>query len=363
MSKHPDVLVIGGGLIGLTTAYFLAEGGASVVVVDKGDLGREASWAGAGILTPVKVTDGMPPLERLKALGSQMYPDLSKRLKEQTQIDNGYMASGGLEVFLSEADADTDEWRPHGAEFEELARNETAATLPHARSGLVRGFFIPGMAQVRNPRHVKALIAACQLRGVILSPNNSRAASRSGRRSFSGRRNESGTDDGRAVPSLPAAHRRPGLLESVGWHPGIRPIRGQIALLHPDRSPIRSLILCGKRYMVPRLDGRILVGSTEEDVGFDARTTATAIADLLEFSETLVPDLASAPAGTLLGRLASGSADGLPYLGVVPGCRESLSGGGPLSGRHSNVADNRIADGGVDAHRKDNGFIAGCFSS
>src|ERR1700691_2363323 len=83
MSKHPDVLIIGGGVIGLTTAYYLTERGTTVAVVDKGDLGREASWAGAGILTPAKVRDDLPPWEYLKALGSQLYPDLSARLKEQ----------------------------------------------------------------------------------------------------------------------------------------------------------------------------------------------------------------------------------------------------------------------------------------
>src|SRR5260370_19079959 len=111
MSKHPDVLVIGGGVIGLTTAYYLSERGASVSGVAQGALGHASSWAGAGILTPVKLKPGMPLLEHLKALGSQMYPDLSKRLKEQTGIDNGYLISGGLELPVAEGEADSDEWR------------------------------------------------------------------------------------------------------------------------------------------------------------------------------------------------------------------------------------------------------------
>jgi glycine oxidase len=319
MSEQPDVLVIGGGVIGLTTAYYLTERGASVVVVDKGDLGREASWAGAGILTAAKIHEGMSPAERLKVLGSQMYPDLSKRLKEQTRIDNGYMVSGGLEVLANESDAGSDEWRMHGVEFEELTTPELQRRFPSLAPTFQRAYFLPGMAQVRNPRHLQALIAACQLRGVQLLPNcgvqqlireQSRLAAVE-------------TPQGRLTADrflVAGGAWSAGLLEQVGWRPGIRPIRGQIALLHTDRSPIHSIVVSGKRYLVPRLDGRILIGSTEEDVGFDTRTTATAIADLLEFSETLIPALAAAPLERCWAGLRPGSADSLPYLGAVPGC-------------------------------------------
>ena len=142
------------------------------------------------------------------------------------------------------------------------------------------------------------------------------------------------------------------MLEPFGWRPSIRPIRGQIALLHPDRSPIRSLILCGKRYMVPRLDGRILVGSTEEDVGFDTRTTATAIADLIEFSETL--DVRrSLAAGAPLGAAAGPACDpATPTACRISkrgaGLRQSLCRGGTFSRRHSDVAGDGDVDGGID---------------
>jgi glycine oxidase len=318
MSKHPDILVIGGGVIGLTTAYYLAERGASVAVVDKGDLGREASWAGAGILTPMKIRPGMPPWEHLKALGSQMYPALSQRLKEQTKIDNGYLISGGLEVIDSEEALETDEWRSADVEYEELINPELQRRFPMLAPTFRRAFFLQGMAQVRNPRHLQALAAACALHEVTLTPNcpverllceRSRVVAAE-------------------TPQGPLAADRfliaggawsAGLLEPLGWRPSIRPIRGQIALLHPDSSPISSLILCGKRYMVPRLDGRILVGSTEEDVGFDSRPTETAIANLVEFSHTLIPALATAPLERSWAGLRPGNADGLPYVGAVPG--------------------------------------------
>jgi glycine oxidase len=318
MGKPPDVLVIGGGVIGLTTAYYLAERGASVAVVDQGDLGRQASWAGAGILTPLKVRPGLPPAEHLKALGSQMYPELSRRLKEQTGIDNGYLVSGGVEL-PDEGAADTDEWRADGTEFEELSGDELRRRFPALAPAFERAYFLPGMAQVRNPRHLKALIAACELRSVALTPNcPAHQLVRDGSRLAAVE-----TPQGRLTAArflVAGGAWSAGLLGQVGWRPDIRPIRGQIALLHPDRSPIRSLVLRGARYLVPRLDGRVLVGSTVEDVGFDTSTTATAIADLIEFSETVVPALAAAPLERTWAGLRPGSADGLPYLGAVPGC-------------------------------------------
>lgn len=317
MSKHPDVLVIGGGVIGLTTAYYLAERGASVAVVDKGDLGREASWAGAGILTPTKVRPAMPPLEHLKALGTEMYPVLSARLKELTKIDNGYMVSGGLEVI--EGGAETDEWRAEGVEYEELTYPELPRRFPMLAPTFKRAFFLPGMAQVRNPRHLQALTAACALRKVTLTPQCLvQRLLRESSRIVAVETPQGRLAAGRFL--IAGGAWSAALLEPLGWRPGIRPIRGQIALLHPDSSPISSLILCGKRYMVPRLDGRILVGSTEEDVGFDTRTTATAIADLIEFSHNLIPSLSAAPLEKSWAGLRPGNADGLPYLGAVPGC-------------------------------------------
>jgi glycine oxidase len=319
MSKHPDILIIGGGVIGLTTAYYLTERGASVAVVDKGDLGRESSWAGAGILTQSVVRDDLPPWEYLKALGSQMYPELSARLKELTKIDNGYLVSGGLEVIETEADLLSDEWRTPDVEYEELVTPQLQERFPTLAPNIQRAFFLPALAQVRNPRHLQALIAVCQLREVKLLPKCAvERFVREGSRIVAVETSEGQLSAERFL--IAGGAWSGALLEQVGWRPDTRPIRGQIALLHCDRSPIHTMILCGDRYLVPRLDGRILVGSTVEDVGFDTRTTASAIADLVEFSENMIPALAAAPLERCWAGLRPGNADGLPYIGAVPGC-------------------------------------------
>src|SRR5262245_41257786 len=103
MAEHPDVAIVGGGIIGLTCAYFLAKSGLSVEVFDRGDLGKEASWAGAGIIPPGNPAGAATPIDRLRAIGSACFPGFSAELRELTGLDNGYLRCGGIE-FLGEDD-------------------------------------------------------------------------------------------------------------------------------------------------------------------------------------------------------------------------------------------------------------------
>jgi glycine oxidase len=109
------------------------------------------------------------------------------------------------------------------------------------------------------------------------------------------------------------------LLDPFGCRPGIQPIRGQIALLHTGVPILRSILMMGKRYLVPRPDGRVLIGSTEEAVGFDKRTTAQGIGELLLLAAKLVPALSQATVERCWAGLRPGSPDGRPFIGPVPG--------------------------------------------
>src|SRR5262249_15840251 len=114
MSHYPDVLILGGGVIGLTTAYFLAREGGSVDLIDKSDFGQEPSWAGAGIIPPGNTGSARHPYDQLRAQSAVMFPELSAELRQATGIDNGYRVSGGLE-WLDEDDLDVLEaWNQEG---------------------------------------------------------------------------------------------------------------------------------------------------------------------------------------------------------------------------------------------------------
>jgi glycine oxidase len=319
MADHADVLIIGGGVIGLTTAYYLAQAKVRVHVVDKDDFGRQASWAGAGIIPPAHLEQARTPFDRLRALSCSLYPELSQELRERTRLDNGYVVCGGIEVVEELAGPDLAEWGGEGVTYRALSREAIQALEPDLHPEIDRAYHLPELAQVRNPRHLKALLAGCDVLGVQLSPY-------CGVHSFTtrGSRIEAvQTDHGKLAAGqflVAAGAWTDALLQQVGWRPGVRPVRGQIALLNTGFPRVRPILMQGKRYLVPRPDGRVLVGSTEEDAGFNANPTAGAIAELLAFANALVPAWAHARLERCWAGLRPGSPDGLPYLGRVPDC-------------------------------------------
>jgi glycine oxidase len=327
MAEHPDVLIIGGGVIGLTAAYFLAREQVGVEIVDQGDFGKEASWAGAGIIPPGDPSHARDPFDQLRAHSSVLFPRLSAELREQTGIDNGYRRSGGL-VFHDDPRSGSQtpvweqdphrEWRSEGVRSEEVQGAAMRRLEPALGPDLAAAYFLPELAQVRNPRHLQALLSYCQTQGVRFRPGCPVLGfERQGSRITAAHTSAGSLRAERYL--LTAGAWTSGLLEPLGWRPGIRPVRGQIALLQTGTPLFHRILLRGKRYLVPRPDGRVLVGSTEEDAGFDKRTTAEAIQGLLTFAISMVPDLASAHPERSWAGLRPGSPDGLPYIGPVPG--------------------------------------------
>jgi glycine oxidase len=325
MATHPDVLIIGGGVIGLTTAYFLAREGVQVSVLDKGDFGQEASWAGAGILPGANPKRARSPFGRLRACSVALFPELSAELRERTGIDNGYLRCGGLELRRSSDALERRrienlvlEERGEGLHCEVLDAAQLHELEPVLTDMLPGAVHFPEMAQVRNPRHVKALIAACGKLAVRMRPGCPvHGFEREGERITAVRTLEGALTAGRFV--IAAGSWSDFLLQLVGWRANIRPVRGQIALLNVVPALFSRVLMAGSQYLVPRPDGRVLVGSTEEEVGFDKRTTAEAIQDLLRLATSLVPGLAKAQVERCWAGLRPGSPDGRPFLGGVQG--------------------------------------------
>src|SRR5437660_10381123 len=154
MSAHADVLILGGGVIGLSTAHYLAAEGARVVVVDQGDLGRQASWAGAGIIPPGNPERARSPYDRLRAVSSRLYPSLSQELRRLTGVDNGYVVCGGVHLETADEPCPTGEWADEDIPFEEVAPGDLRRLDPDLAPWPGRVFHLPGQAQVRNPRHL-----------------------------------------------------------------------------------------------------------------------------------------------------------------------------------------------------------------
>ncbi len=311
ITTSSDVLVVGGGAIGLSIAYQLAIDGLSVTLLERGRPGREASWAGAGILPPGSWYVDDPALDRLALVAAADQPAWSRRLLEETGIDDEYWQCGATYVetrenqaFLADAFA---RWRALGISVV-------------ADEGCTQ---VPAEAQVRNPRRLQALEAACRKRGVrIISEAPVVRARRGGDDSIQVLETPQGEFVAGAY-CFAAGCWTPALVGAAGSEAPGKPIRGQMLLLAPLDEPLERVIHRFPYYAVPRRDGRVLVGATVEDAGFRAETTSAARDDLLAQAALIEPRLAEASVEAHWSGLRPASADSLPAIGPLPGLRNA----------------------------------------
>jgi glycine oxidase len=321
-----DLMLCGGGVVGLSIAYQCATNGWKVLLVDSGQIGKESSWAGAGILPAGATAVALDPTEQLRALSHRLHPEWSQRLLEQTGVDNEFRRCGGLYLGMSLVEratlaANQMWWDEHGVGFEVWSANELATRLPFMQTQVdgnaqLRAWFVAQDCRVRNPRHIRALKIACEKLGVTMleetcidhleTRGDRIATAYSGTREFRA--------DKFCVTSGAWASQ---LLKPIGIETGILPVRGQMVLYKLDRPLFSLVINDGHRYLVPRDDGYVLAGSCEEEVGFDHRTTAEMIEPLQEWAIQICPVLSRARVERVWSGLRPGSFDTLPYLGTL----------------------------------------------
>ena len=341
-----DCLVIGGGVIGLSIAYELSGHGLRVRVLDRQQPASEASWAGAGILPPVSKRGSQSPLEHLAALSLRLHGRWAERLLAETGIDTEYRRCGGwllsvaglsdlsplrdvkavLEAGMHKSPVVNDLWDalPYlPVTFAELEAREPTLGEARRRGDILAAAFAEDEAQVRNPRHLRALLAACRGRGVTIEAGVEVTSFWSSAGQVVGAQSSAGPRYAGSF-CLTAGAWSGRLAGSLGLQIPVKPIRGQMVLLKQPRPALRHIVNVGPRYLVPRLDGRVLVGSTEEDAGFDKANTDDGVAGLLQFAHRLIPSWQEAAVERTWAGLRPSTPDGLPYLGCVPGLRNAF---------------------------------------
>lgn len=322
-------VLVGGGVIGLSIAYELARRGERVCLLERdAEVGRRASWAGAGILPPADFASPTDPLDSLRRLSHQLYPAWSEQLRQETGIDNGFRRCGGVYVATRRAEAASlvglaADFASQGIEFRQLDHDQLRERIPGLGEALRAGrilssWYAPGEHQIRNPRHVKALTAACQLHGVeILRESEVRELRRAGPTVIAAT-----TADGREIVGQTfcicgGAWSRL-LADQHGLSTGLFPVRGQMLRYACQDLGCAVILNEGHRYIVPRDDANVLVGSNEEEVGFAEGTTEEVIESLAGWAESLLPQLSRSRLVQTWSGLRPGSYDGWPYLGRVP---------------------------------------------
>ncbi|MFZ3556944.1 MULTISPECIES: glycine oxidase ThiO [unclassified Streptomyces] len=328
-----DVLVVGGGIIGLVTAWRAAQRGLSVAVADP-EPGGGAAQVAAGMLAAVtELHHGEQMLLGLNLESARRYPDFAAELSEATGQDLGYRACGTLAVAL---DADD---RAHlrelhalqtksGLESEWLSGRDCRRLEPMLAPGVRGGLRVDGDHQIDPRRLASALVTACERAGVTFHRSWAERL-RVVRDRASGAVLADGTELA-ADQVVLAAGSRGGQLAGVpdAVLPPVRPVKGQVLRLTvPKRyapflsRTVRAVVRGGNLYMVPRVNGELVVGATSEELGWDTTVTAGGVYELLRDAHELVPGITELPLTETRAGLRPGSPDNAPLLGptALPG--------------------------------------------
>jgi len=327
-NKQPDgkrVVIVGGGIIGCLTALYLHRLGAQVTILEKGQAGHEASWAGAGILCPIHPWLYPDSFSHLVDASLSLYPAMHEMLMEMSHTSIQWRKSGLL-IPLFEDDRIQHRqialaWskRFHW-QVEELDTAQCKAHEPCLNDQVAGGLLWPDVRQVRNPRLLQAVKQALETCGIMI---REQAEVLAVQQSSSGHINAVSLANGERVEAdavLLAAGSWSGELASqIDLTLPIQPVKGQIVLLKDQPGKVNHIIKHDDVYLVPRSDGHILVGASMEHVGFQRGTTDTVVEQLLDATYKIAPGLKSAAVVQQWMGFRPGSPDGLPYLGPVDG--------------------------------------------
>ena len=309
---NSDFLIIGGGVAGLSTAQRLLQQGALVTVLERGEVGQEASWAGGGILSPLCPWNYPDEVTRLTTRGAELFSAWAQELHAVTDINPEYETSGMLVLPPFDAQA-AEHWcaahsaysvqQVHAADYNLLAQGDA--------------LYLPEVAQVRNPRLLRALrqhveslggciTEQCAVSDIVVKNGRVLALT---------------TSSGKFIAQdyiVTAGAWSKEVLGRNALRLDIKPIRGQMLLFKFDLPPLHHIVLQDDLYLIPRRDGYLLVGSTLEDVGFDQRTTHEARDLLWQRAQKLLPSLRDMTLVQHWAGLRPASPHNIPTIGRHP---------------------------------------------
>ena len=316
MIKTTDITIIGGGIIGLLTARAFSKAGASVAVFDKTRFGQESSWAGGGILLPIYPWRQAPAITALVRQSLTLYPSLASELQSTTGIDPEWSPCGLLITEIQDLDNALN-WCS-----EQMVRCQTSA-LPDTsflQLQTSNPLWLPDIAHIRNPRLLKSLrqdlldkgvqfFEHCSLATITATDNKiSSIDTRLGRQKVNQLVFAAGAWTGQLFRQF--------FPDSI--KPEIKPVKGQMLLFDAKPETLPYMVLENDHYLIPRLDGKILAGSTVEDSDFDKEPTELAYQRLKAFAERLCPALKSCSEIKHWAGLRPGTEHGIPYIDRHP---------------------------------------------
>jgi len=314
-----DIIIIGGGVIGLMTARELMKSGARVLILERQTIGRESSWAGGGILSPLYPWRTAEPIIQLWLRSHAEYPKLAEILQHRTGTDPEWRRSGLL-IADCENEPLAETWcENHRLVYERPDPARFRALEPSVPFTPGSPLFLPEIAQVRNPRLLRALQAELLADGVRIAEHQTVTEIATNGANIS--HVSTGDNTYSADRYVVTAGAWSGVISDRFFSSprvNVEPVKGQMIVFSAEPGLLKHMILNQGRYLIPRQDGRILAGSTVEYAGFDKSVTEAAHSELMEFAYAVLPALRSCVIEKHWAGLRPGSPAGIPYIGRHP---------------------------------------------
>jgi glycine oxidase len=320
--RSADAIIVGGGVVGCAVAWSLAREGLRVMLLERDAVAAHASGAAAGMLLPAGEVRGPGPLFDWGVRSLALFPEVTAELRERTGVDPELEASGALHVAVTEPEAEALRRRAAelpGLDLEWLDGDAARDAEPHLSERAAGAIWSPREAHVRSPLLAQGFAAAARLLGARVETGvEVTGLLRRGGRVVGVATHAGERHAGQVV--LCTGAWAPACQAWLGADPGIpvEPVRGQIVSLEAPAPGLRTLLVAAKTYLVPKRDGSIVVGATEERVGFDCRVTADGVAGLLDAASSLAPALRTATFRSAWAGLRPTTPDGLPLIGPHP---------------------------------------------
>lgn len=316
------VVIIGAGISGLAIGWHVARAGQRVTILERGQAGRAASWAAAGMLAPrIEAEPGEEAALGLMLESRDRWAEYARALEAASGMDIGYRTEGTLAVALDRDDAERLQFnfqfqRQLGLSVEWLSGRQARAREAHLARGITAAIDSPLDHQVDNRRVVEALAIAFRRAGGELIENCEVSAVDIDGGRVRGVHLAVGGER-RADQVVVAAGAWSRKIGGIPTPPPVRPVKGQMAAVQmPHEAALISRVIWGPdAYLVPRSDGRLLIGATVEEMGFDTQLTAGGMFHLLRAAWETLPGIYDLPLCESWAGLRPGSRDDAPILG------------------------------------------------
>ncbi len=308
-----EVIIIGGGIIGMLTARELHNAGVDVLVIERGPLGGESSWAGGGIISPLYPWRYSSSVNRLAEISKTIYPGLAQQLQDESGIDCELITSGLLFTDLEEQQQAQSWAREWSVEMQTITDAQQIHEIePQVSTAIDSGLWLPDIMQIRNPKLVKAMKGSFDALGIKYLEHTPVQELIVEAGVIKGVKTAAGTYTADKV-----------IIASGAWSAGfikheknvaVEPVKGQMIMFKGEPGLIRRMVLSSGHYIIPRKDGRVLAGSTLERTGFDKTITDDATVELRRAAVEIIPALGDMEIERQWAGLRPGTEQGIPYI-------------------------------------------------